>query len=104
MHHYSAIVHREGASASGLSLPHLPACLAAVDDWAGIPAGVREALDLWLEDRAEQQARTLGEMRHLPGIGARGVGCVLARTDDGNGREVVRASTHPTASPPAMAG
>jgi predicted RNase H-like HicB family nuclease len=70
MQYYTAIVHQEGDSAFGLSFPDLPGCFAAAEDWAGIPGAAGEALDLWFEDRAEQPARALGTVRHLPEVQA----------------------------------
>lgn len=67
MHHYTLIVHKEAASAYGLTFPDIPGCFAAADEWSDIPAAAAEALDLWFED--------------APMVAASSLDAILARED-----------------------
>ncbi|MFV0385602.1 type II toxin-antitoxin system HicB family antitoxin [Paracoccus sp. (in: a-proteobacteria)] len=63
MKYFTAIVHKDEASAYGLSFPDLPGCFAAADSWDAIPAAAAEALDLWFEDQPDVQPASLDAIR-----------------------------------------
>lgn len=60
---YTAIVHKDAASAYGLTFPDLPGCHAAADKWDDIPAAAAEALDLWFEDQADVEPSSIEAIR-----------------------------------------
>ncbi|MBL4929339.1 type II toxin-antitoxin system HicB family antitoxin [Fuscibacter oryzae] len=70
MHYYTAVVHRDGESAYGLTFPDLPGCFAAADSWDDIPAAANEALDLWFEDQDDVVPSSLGKLQADPAIQA----------------------------------
>lgn len=68
MHYFTAIVHKDGDSAYGLTFPDLPGCFAAADTWDGIPAAANEALDLWFEDMPDVKPASLEAIRQRPDV------------------------------------
>jgi len=63
MKYFTALVHKDGDSAFGLTFPDLPGCFAAADDWDGVPGAVQDALDLWFEDRPDVEPSSLDALR-----------------------------------------
>ena len=74
----TAIVHKEGDTAYGLSFPDYPGCFAAADSWDKIPGAATEALDLWFEGRVGVTCMDplICEARHRA-MGTTGAGGVL---------------------------
>lgn len=70
MRYFTAIVHQEGDSAYGLTVPDLPGCFAAADSWDSIPATAAEALDLWFEDQPDIEPASLDALRQRNNIRA----------------------------------
>lgn len=56
MPHYFALVHKEEDSAFGVEFPDFPGCFSAADTFEGILPNAIEALELHLEDVANQPA------------------------------------------------
>lgn len=46
---YIAIIHKDGDSAYGVTLPDFPGCFSGADTLEAVPAAVQEAVELWAE-------------------------------------------------------
>lgn len=60
---YFALVHKDDDSAYGVSFPDLPGCFSAADNLDNLVNNACEALDLWFEDAAEVEPRSMDEIR-----------------------------------------
>lgn len=55
MKYFYAVVHKDEGSAYGVHFPDLPGCFSAADDLNDVVPNAIEAMELWLEDRAEPE-------------------------------------------------
>lgn len=46
---YIAIIHKDGDSAYGVTLPDFPGCFSGADTLDAVPAAIQEAVELWAE-------------------------------------------------------
>ena len=72
MAHYLAIIHKDQDSAWGVSFPDFPGCFSAADNEADIIPNAMEALELYLEDYADDlpHPTTADKLRVTPEIAA----------------------------------
>ncbi len=63
MNTYLALIHKDDHSAYGTSFPDLPGCFSAADSFAQILPNASEALDLWFEDSAIVEPRSIEAVR-----------------------------------------
>lgn len=56
MRPYIAIVHKDAASAYGVTFPDAPGCFSAADEIDDLFANAAEALELWSQGMAEDDA------------------------------------------------
>ena len=67
MKYFYAVVHKDEGSAYGVHFPDLPGCFSAADDLNDVVPNAIEAMELWLEDRAEPEpeASSVERIREL---------------------------------------
>ena len=67
MKHFYAVVHKDEGSAYGIHFPDLPGYFSAADDPNDVVPNAIEAMELWLEDRAEPEpeASSVERIREL---------------------------------------
>ena len=63
MRYFYAIVHKDEDSAYGVTFPDLPGCFSAADRIEDVVPNACEALDLWFEDEAMVEPRSLDAAR-----------------------------------------
>lgn len=63
MKHYIAVVHQDGDSAYGVHFPDVPGCFSAADTLEGVLPNAVEALELYFEDEAPREQRSMAEIR-----------------------------------------
>ena len=65
MQYFYALVHKDPDSAFGVEFPDLPGCFSAADSEEDVLPNACEALELWFEDAADVQPRSLEAIREL---------------------------------------
>lgn len=63
MNYFYAVVHKDEASAYGVTFPDIPGCFSAADTMEEIVPNACEALDLWFEDQAEIEPSSVEAIR-----------------------------------------
>jgi predicted RNase H-like HicB family nuclease len=63
MQYFYALVHKEPGSAFGVQFPDLPGCFSAADREEDVLPNACDALELWFEDVADVEPRSIEDIR-----------------------------------------